>query len=532
MSHWFDSACKSLVPTSDHGHFTRRSAMFGLLGGMFAGASDAALGQTSDRHLQKSTKQSSQHTATTGSEIVMHSGPCVQTWSGNGYTRNVTYRHGDLAYEKSLSYSGSDHSIVDSVVIRLKDEVVVDVKTHTQKSGANSAKLTYGKAYGKPGSATFTSTDGKRYTGFVNGKAVAGRMGDKHSSHTLMFSDGKAVSTGSLDPQLRGSFSALLQGAHSNLATCQTSHLVSGRSRVPQSAGSKPIHADGPKVMSPEDSASPGDNWYEPGETYGSPNCDNCWSDCENTAEDAAGVSDPKSWWDPVSWVETIVVYDVVLAGCWAACQLPGGGCCPVPCGGPFTCCGKGDNCFHGDLCCPGAQKVCNNLCCSTDVTECAADGSCGCRGGTFACGDTCCQNGTECCGGQCCPAGGCHNNDFCCPSPKYVCGSNCCAPFTTCCNGQCCAGKCLNGTCCPSNQVCGNTCCPPGSACNNGKCSGCPPGQKACQWFTYNGSFGGVVCCPQSSPTCCSGVCCTATQYWCSYSTGTPVCSAYSPIK
>jgi hypothetical protein len=532
MSHWFDSACKSLAPTSDQGGFTRRNALLGMLGGMFAVASDAAWGQTSGSRPEKPVNQASSHTAKTGTEIVMRPGPCVQSRSADSYTRQVTYQHGDLTYEKALSYSATDQSIVDSVVIRQKNEIVLNARTHTHKSGASSAKLSYGKAYGHAGSASLTSTDGKRYTGFVNGKAVAGRVGSNASGHNLMFSDGKIVSGGVLEPQLRGPLTALLQGAHASAATCHTTQPVTGRSRIPQTGGTKPVPTTQETKFSPMDTSSPGDNWYNPGETYESPDCDNCWTNCESTAEQAAGTGDWKSWIDPIDIVTTIAVYDATLLGCWATCQLPGGGCCPVPCGGPFTCCGRGDNCFRGDICCPGSQKVCNNQCCSPDVTECSADGNCGCLSGTFECEDTCCQNGTECCGGQCCPAGGCHNNNFCCPDPKYVCGTSCCAPFTTCCNNQCCAGKCVNGACCPSTQVCGNTCCPPGSACDNGHCTGCPAGQKASQWFKYDGSLGGVICCPQSSPISCSGVCCTANQYWCSYLTGTPVCSAYSPIK
>lgn len=533
MSHWFDSACKSLAEPSDTGKFTRRNAIVGLFGGMFAFASDMAFGQTSSSRPQKTAKQVSPHGATTGTQIVPERGPCVQSWADNTFTRYVTYQHGDLTYEKVLSYSPADRSIVDSVVIHHNGKALLDVKTHIQKGGASSAKVTYSDAYGVPGQVTLTSTDGKRFTGFVNGKAVAGNLGGKAQQHTLMFSSGKPVSGAALKPELRGPFDALIRGSHQHVATCQTVNPVTGRSRVPMATGgSHPIPTtSGSKVLSPADSGwNAGDNWYEPGGTYDSPNCDNCWSDCENTAEQAAGTSDWKSWIDPIDFVTTIAVYDATLLACWAVCQLPGGGCCPESCGSVFLCCGKGDNCFHGDLCCPGSQKVCNNQCCSPDITECAADGNCGCRGGTFECADTCCQNGTECCGGQCCPAGGCHNG-FCCPSPKYICGSNCCAPFTTCCNGQCCAGTCLNGACCPTNQVCGNTCCPPGTACNNGHCTGCPSGQKASQWFKYDGSFGGVVCCPASSPICCNGVCCSSNQYWCSYSTGVPVCSAYSPI-
>ena len=191
-------------------------------------------------------------------------------------------------------------------------------------------------------------------------------------------------------------------------------------------------------------------------------------------------VHDPRR--RPATWLcvpclaEAFAEDGIIDFACIGVCNLPGNACCPVPCGGPFTCCGSGDNCFHSDLCCPGGIPVCKDTCCGEGVAGCASDGFCGCPNDEVVCGSNCCAPDNLCCGNQCftktadyeccgeapCPPGNCQNGNICCPPGQPICKEGCCA-----------GGKCdAAGNCCaPPAQLCGNQCCPPFNACCNSVC-------------------------------------------------------------
>jgi hypothetical protein len=90
-----------------------------------------------------------------------------------------------------------------------------------------------------------------------------------------------------------------------------------------------------------------------------------------------------------------------------------------------------------------------------------------------------------------------------------------------TSCNGG--TGTCVQGTCCPLQQVCGSTCCAPGKQCSGGICvpacagffAACNGAADCCSSVCVP-AFGGKVCtCSstgkvcQSSGDCCGGLTC-----------------------
>jgi hypothetical protein len=90
----------------------------------------------------------------------------------------------------------------------------------------------------------------------------------------------------------------------------------------------------------------------------------------------------------------------------------------------------------------------------------------------------------------------------------------------------------CLNGSCCPNDQVCGSTCCPSGQTCVNGSCcardnvcgSTCLAAPcDSSQCLRCDSNTGTCVGCT-SDETCLSGSCCATSQV-CGTGTSTSCC-------
>jgi hypothetical protein len=112
----------------------------------------------------------------------------------------------------------------------------------------------------------------------------------------------------------------------------------------------------------------------------------------------------------------------------------------------------------------------------------------------------------------DCCPPPNSQNP--CCP--EDVCGSHCCSSTEVC----------LNGSCCPKQQLCGpllSQCCPPGTQCVGGKCQSkcqyqcpCPSGPHAGQIFQS---------CADCLATCPSGLACFGYGYCIPIGANCPTC-------
>ena len=242
---------------------------------------------------------------------------------------------------------------------------------------------------------------------------------------------------------------------------------------------------------------------------------------------------------------------DATLAGCLAACMVPGADCCPVFCFFSLNpgegCCDSGETCVSqsdpvarggccannqacGISCCPSGYACCGGANCCSPKQACSTEGVCcpppqsnvtpvSCHGVCCAagmvCRDVCCPPNAAVCNGKCC-VGACDANGNCCQG--HVCpGSNvCCPAFNLCCGSTCCDvnAQCVGGSCCPQTQVCGGICCPAGQACQDPRtqsCGACASGLVPCMPIN---SFTPMCCAAGAS--CCARQCCPSGQICC----------------
>jgi len=527
MWHWFDSLCMRLAGEERADSLPRRDFMRGVLSGFAVGAVD------SGRVLWAQTGQATGLRAGTGIQSRLPSpaaiplgDQCKRSWSGNVLTQGVLVSQNGVSYQRTLAYDRAARTVTDAVTVTQGSTAVVSVQVTTQSNGASTANVTYGPAISGAHTATLTSTDGKRLAGTVDGRQITSAI-NATAAPVIEFLDHRPAPAiapiASLANSLSATVGALGKLARTRFNSCQT--MVSTTS----TRGPVRVMDYKPGGGGPND---PGDGWYEPGGTYSSPDCDNCWNNCEGTAEKYSGLDDWQTYLCPPCLAAAVFSFNAIWLVCWGTCQLPGGGCCPVPCGGVFTCCGRDDNCFRGDLCCPQSMVVCNNVCCGSNIHVCASDGTCGCPDGMTSCGENCCPSGQICCGGLCTAPNGCDNG---CATPTHFCNGTCCAAFNSCCNGRCCGQTCVNNVCCPPAQVCGNVCCAAGQVCSNGTCFGCPSSRLTiksipCQSMGQNGVMVGT-CCSVTAPTCCGGVCCGIGYPYCANVNGTLTCSKSNPV-
>lgn len=520
MSHWFDGFCVSLAGKVEAERLPRRNFLLGFASAVAAtglGEERLALGQPDQRRLQRVPGR-----VPSVPTPLQLSDQCKRTWTGDTLTQGVVLTENGYTYQRQMTYNRATKVLGTSIEVKQGTTVVVTAHSTTQANGSTTSNFTYGPAIQGVHSAVLTSPDGKRFQGNVDGRAVQATQSG-NTAPTVEYLDHRPAPFSTHAAGAGTTVSALAKQVGTKWRSCRTLSV-------------KTTTHGGVRVMDYKPGANGagdlGDGWYEPGETYDAPDCTSCWNNCGDTATKDSGIDSFWTYTNPVTFAYAMASFNLIWLACWGTCQLPGGGCCPVPCGGLFTCCGRGDNCFHGDICCPGSMVVCNNVCCGPGIHICAADGTCGCPDGLLSCGEQCCQEGQICCGGHCCAGSDCQNN-LCCTSPSHHCADQCCAPFSSCCNGQCCSSVCVNNVCCPPAQVCGHVCCPPGQVCSNGTCFGCASTRAIrslpCHSILANGTTVGV-CCSHVAPTCCGGVCCSVGQNYCVLSNGQYVCTNVNP--
>lgn len=527
MSHWFDRFCESRAQQSEEKQLSRRSFLFGLT---------SAIAATSLTRSESAGARPLGRLPWTGGQTVPDrlqrptnprlTDQCARAWSGDEFTQSVAMTDSGITYQRQLTYNRATNIAVTATTVKLGDALVISTNTSVNVAGAANVTINYGPAVGGVRTAVLSSPDGKLFNGTVDDRAVRAEK-PANGAISVEFLDHRPPSSVTADPAIGTVFNLVVHKARIKANSCVTVGPMLTRGGTIRALGYKP-GTNGPN--------DPGDGWYVPGGTYNAPNCDRCWDNCVETAWDASGLSSWITYASVIGLAYAEAAFPIIAMACWGTCQLPGGGCCPVPCGGPFVCCGRDDQCFQGNLCCPSNMVVCNNVCCGPNISTCAPDGSCGCPTGLLDCEQQCCGSGEICCGGQCCVSTSCRNNS-CCTPPSYHCGDHCCPPFSSCCNGQCCSQICVNNVCCPPERACGAVCCSDGQVCSNGTCFGCGRSSGIfsrlrsipCHSLLANGTTVGV-CCSAISPTCCGGVCCSPGQNYCTLSNGQYVCTDIDP--
>ncbi len=527
MSHWFDRLCQGASKAQPE-TLARRNFLIGA----FSGTAVALLDSPPVAHAQFGLQTGRQPGRPPIGPPILGDAPqpprflptstCKRTMTGSTVRQSVQVVSNGVTYRRAIAYDTVTKSLQDTLSIDRNGQTFLNVTATSLPGGSSTAAIDYGPLVTGARTVRVTSVDGKAFRGTVDGRAVLSTVNAKQIP-TTEFLDHRPAPVLSAPAGMRSTVNALAKQVRGRLSTCVTvpaNPILHG-----------PTHLTNRKAGA-LDSSDPGIGWYQPGGTFDAPGCTDCWNNCGDFALQHSGLEDWETYLSPLAIAAAIASYDLILLGCWGVCQAPGGGCDPVPCGSPFVSCGKGDNCFRGDLCCPASMVVCNNVCCGPDIKDCGSDGTCACPNGAVSCGAMCCPPGQICCGDTCVPVGGCNNG---CPAPLVSCNGQCCAPFATCCNGQCCGHACVNNSCCPQAQACGGACCARDQVCSNGSCFSCTPmqirfGLHPCQSNGPNGVPIGV-CCGASSPTCCGGVCCGTGQNFCIPSNGTLICSANSPI-
>jgi hypothetical protein len=486
--HWFDALLKL---TASEGVSRREALVIGLKAGAMALVSSVPFA----RHAFAQPEGTFHPFPLAGHPSTAGTG-CIRRIVGNSIIQEVSVSQGGITFQRGQSYDRVNKVATISIVISRGQSLIAKIDS-TARAGIATATVTSGVVFKGAKECTVTTHDRKSFKGTIDGRAFTTSELPRSMS-AVRFADGKPPSQITADQNLVSALRDLEKKAAASSASCRT--LVSPRPARPKKA-----------YRERGQGGSLGDGWYEPGETYDAPACSQCSDNCTSTCIHDCGLD---TWEVIFTWAASIACGNLCWIGCWGTCQFPGGGCCPVPCGGLGVCCGRGDNCFHGDLCCPGKYVVCNNICCGPGVSNCASDGFCGCPVlGQIPCGDNCCDATSTCCGGTCCPTGStqccgnqccptnaqCLNNATCCAPPSHVCGSICCPPFNVCCGTTCCGlnQQCINGVC--TNPA-------PGISCSGGV--------VACSSRNWTGP-NTPMCCPPAT-NCCAGKCCQAGEICC----------------
>lgn len=492
MSHWFDDLTKALSSAS----ITPRRSFLQILGLSAANLSWPIV-FSQPAHAQAADD-------------------CAWKITGNVMSREFVATEGGLSIKRTLSYDRAKKTAEMHGTLLEGGALVAKLDIVAARGGAVTANASYGPRVTGAKAIALKSTDGKAFTGQLDGRTV--RKVDKR----LVQADGTDAPPLVLEPTLRSAFQSLQNRAiQRGSGTCRTE---------------RTLHPHDPN------NPGPGSDWYEPaGVSWVS--CQNCQDGCYSTYQDTA-LSWSCYFLSLVCEAEAIAQWSI----CMGLCELPGNGCLPVPCGS-FTTCAPGDTCFSykdGRLCCSAPSAICNNVCCGKDVATCAPNGSCGCPTGELQCGNKCCDGKTQICSnGLCCPKGQLNHNGKCC-AESSLCGKVCCDELATCgdpkkgiccpfettfCAGKCCDQNqvCINGSCCPKERSCGGVCCPSGQRCSDPAkktCVACPPAKVPCL-----PSSGASLCCAPDV-ACCPGVCCQPGQVCNSAGAGKFVCGPPQVIK
>jgi hypothetical protein len=462
---------------------------------------------------------------------------CGRRRSDSLVIREVSLSRGNVTYSARLAYDVTARSSQASTKITDGTAMVVNHDVVAAENGSVTVTTTYGRGVRGAKRLTMSSKNGKAFQGSLDKRTFSlARIGQ---STRLEFADGKPAPKVVVTPKLASTINALDLEIKKSLSSCgsvmsviadlrpQPSSSWSPPSQPaparrpssqPRSRRARPSRAVRKRQMKSE-IPPPGSGWYLPDEEDNG-SCLDCEDGCNSDFAD-----ETTSWGCLISlgscWPAALAKWGV----CMGLCRLPGGGCLPVPCG-TFTTCAEGDTCFGsnlGDFCCPGSSAVCHGACCGWEISNCAPDGSCGCRESETACGNNCCDPDDESCiDGICCKKGQTVLNGVCC-DPVSVCGNVCCDVLSSCadkrkglccgfahpvCGSQCCeiGAQCINGKCCPADRLCGGVCCPTGQTCldpKTHKCMACRGGMVPCR-----PEGGPGLCCPPNVD-CCIGVCC-----------------------
>ena len=435
----------------------------------------------------------------------------------------ITVKH-ELSYDIALSAS------VMALTITRGTTLIAKVNANVRKE-LQTVQIEYGPDVHGMKNAMLTARDFQNFSGTIDGRAFT-TGGPVASLAGAMFADGKPA------PQVN-----VAQTIPTSLLQISKDLQVALKSRkqiVVPGVAPLQLPADPVADVIGQRIAKPGGNWITP-RSRNIPACDRCYDTCADKDGDCTGdIDDWENLLCPPCYALRIAACLFKWGICMAGCNIPGGGCCPVPCGSiTDNCCGPDTVCMQPKqrTCCPTDRALCGGFCCEKGTTTCAPDGFCGCPDNQTACGDFCCSPGDICNGGQCYKPSECTGNT-CCHAPSHFCNGVCCPPFNGCCGGVCCSstGACVNGQCCAAANRCGPACCASGQACLDpvaGIC-GTPPactpivkivptkgGLKQvsiprfpCRTLTADRRFVNVCC--ESGVDCCLGACCSLGRVCC----------------
>ncbi len=216
--------------------------------------------------------------------------------------------------------------------------------------------------------------------------------------------------------------------------------------------------------------------------------CSPCLSDCETTLATCSllvpGVCVGLAY---IPFVGQVLFVACVLGleyacqrhfdNCFNSCYKPGGGCCPVDCGGKSSCCERSETCLdaRSDLCCPPGLQTCyggGQESCIDPVWETCINGA-GCPNAPVnqACGQICCPSGQACADtakSQCCPVERMLATSCCAEGKIANKQAQTCAPPPDCPQGTTAQPDSVTGAqvCCGYIQKCVQQRCDPSGAC------------------------------------------------------------------
>ena len=354
-------------------------------------------------------------TVADGSSCGSSGGAC-----GGGTCANVTCTGGggsnNSAITSSAVVDGLAVSRSDTMTVQADGSHVTDVEiaingalaihqtfSGPDASGTLSESIDYGTGIHGIIHAEFF-TDGSTITGTVDGRALLPfAVGSASDSSALVFADGGALPTLSVDPGVTDAVSAISRAVAAPTACGSTAQ---------------------PRQFFPE--GLPGGAAFGPAHTGSFPACNDCLGICEGAyvgCDTAAvgGCIGLAVATAPISWLTGTICGAAALyscdrldQSCKGSCRDPGKDCCPIRC--TQGCCGTGDTCVNNGLpalCCDAGLQVCAG----PKATNCVDTSKAVCLPSGLAC-----PNGTNICGtgaDKICCLGTC-NGALCTPTPNF----------------------------------------------------------------------------------------------------------------
>ena len=263
---------------------------------------------------------------------------CQRVWNGSNLTQSVKVTQGNVSLQYALSYDATAKALSNSITIAQSSAAIFTSTLTGTPGGLTTVHLSYGAAISGVKTATFSSKDGQTVQGTIDGRAVT--IQQTNATKQTEFLDHRPPPTITIAPALHDAIITLAKQLDSRLRSCYSSSAGTTASRgVLRDLSLKP---------GGNGANDPGDGWYLSGGTYDSPGCDSCLDGCGHPSTDVQSIIDDienifEALVDAASLAEALLTYFVNYTKCIAGCYLPYGGCCPVPCGGAFTCCGRND---------------------------------------------------------------------------------------------------------------------------------------------------------------------------------------------